>query len=70
MFFGELYANGVALGASLSDYMKLGKRDYNLGSGYSIKGGVGWIYNRRFALLLNLENYHIFTWKGYDPDLD
>ena len=70
MFFGELYANGVALGASLSDYMKLGKRDYNLGSGYSIKGGVGWICNRRFALLLNLENYHIFTWKGYDPDLD
>ena len=26
--------NGVALGASLSDYMKLGERDYNLGSGY------------------------------------
>ena len=19
---------------------------------------------------MNLENYHIFTWKGYDPDMD
>lgn len=70
LIYGELYTNGVALGASLSDYMKLGERDYNLGSGYSIKGGAGLIYNKQLALLLNLENYHIFTWKGYDPDLD
>ena len=70
LVYGELYTNGVALGASLSDYMKLGDRDYNLGSGYSIKGGAGLIYNKQLALLLNLENYHIFTWKGYDPDLD
>ncbi len=68
--YAELYANGVALGASLSDYMLLGERDYNLGSGYSTKAGAGIIYNRRLAFLLNMENYHIFTWKGYDPDID
>lgn len=68
--YAELYANGVALGASLSDYMKLGERDYNLGSGYSTKAGAGIIYNKRLAFLLNVENYHIFTWKGYKPDID
>ena len=68
--YAELYANGVALGASLSDYMLLGERDYNLGSGYSTKAGAGIIYNRRLAFLLNMENYHIFTWKGYDPEID
>ena len=70
LLYGELYTNGIALGASLSDYMLLGERDYNLGSGYSIKGGAGVVYDKSFAVLLNLENYHIFTWKGYDPDLD
>lgn len=68
--YAEFYLNGVALGASLSDYMLLGERDYNLGSGYSTKAGTGITYNRRLAFLLNLENYHIFTWKGYDPNMD
>lgn len=68
--FTEFYLNGVALGASLSDYFKLGDRDYNLGSGYSAKISTGLVYNKRLAFLLNLENYHIFTWKGYDPDTD
>lgn len=46
------------------------RRDYNLGSGYSTKAGAGIIYNKRLAFLLNMENYHIFTWKGYDPEID
>ncbi|RHJ83269.1 DUF3943 domain-containing protein [Parabacteroides sp. AM08-6] len=68
--YAEAYLNGVALGASLSDYMLLGERDYNLGSGYSSKASAGIVYNKRLAFLLNLENYHIFTWKGYNPDTD
>ena len=68
--FGELYVNGVALGASISDYMLLEERDYNLGSGYSVKAFSGLAYKKKWALLLNLENYHLFTWKGYDPDID
>ena len=27
-------------------------------------------YNRHWSFLLNMENYHIFTWKGYNPDID
>lgn len=68
--FGELYINGIALGASVSDYLQLEERDYNLGSGYSIKAYAGLSYKKRWNYQLNLENYHIFTWKGYDPGLD
>lgn len=68
--FSEFYLNGIALGASLSDYMKIGDRDYNLGSGYSAKATAGLIYDKRLVFLLNLENYHIFTWKGFDPNMD
>ena len=68
--YAEYYLTGVALGASVSDYMKLMERDYNLGSGYSVKYFSGLTYNKRLAFLVDLEHYHIFTWKGYDPDLD
>lgn len=68
--YGELYANAVGLGGSLTDYYRVGERDYNLGSGYSIKAFAGITYNRQWTFLLNLENYHIFTWKGYAPDTD
>ena len=68
--FGELFLNGVGLGASVSDYYKVGNRDYNMGSGYSVKMYSGVTYNKRWSFLLSSENYHIYTWKGYDPDLD
>lgn len=68
--YGEFYLNAVALGASISDYLQLEERDYNMGSGYSIKAYTGLTYKKHWNFLLNLENYHIFTWKGYDPDLD
>lgn len=68
--YGELYVNGVGLGASLSDYYKVGERDYNMGSGYSIKTFVGLVYNQRWSFYLNSENYRIYTWKGYSPDID
>ena len=42
------------------------KRDYNLGSGYSVKAFTGLAYDKRWAFLIDLENYHIFTWKGYE----
>ncbi|MEG1545414.1 MAG: DUF3943 domain-containing protein, partial [Tannerellaceae bacterium] len=37
----EFYINGIALGASASDYFKVGNRDYNMGSGYSVKSFTG-----------------------------
>lgn len=68
--YAELYTNGVALGAGPSDYFRLNNRDYNMGSGYSIKGFTGLTYNKRWSFVLNTENYHIYTWKGYDPNVD
>lgn len=68
--YAEYYVTGVALGASKSDYFMVDERDYNLGSGYSAKAFTGLLYKKQWGLMLNLENYHIFTWKGYDPDLD
>lgn len=68
--YSSFYINGIALGAGPSDYFRLNNRDYNMGSGYSVKGFSGLTYNKRWSFLLNLENYHIFTWKGYNPDVD
>lgn len=68
--YGQFYLNAVLLGASVSDYLQLEERDYNLGSGYSIKAYTGLTYKKNWNFLIGLENYHIFTWKGYDPDLD
>lgn len=68
--FADFYLNGIILGASLSDHFMLDERDYNLGSGYSTKGFFGLIYNKRWVFTLNSENYHIFTWKGYEPGID
>lgn len=64
----ELYLNGIALGASLTDYFHAGERDYNLGSGYSIKTYSGVIFKKRIELIISMENYHIYTWKGYGSD--
>lgn len=68
--YAEFYMNGIALGASASDHFKVNNRDYNMGSGYSVKSFVGLTYNKHWNFMLNLENYHIFTWKGYDPNMD
>lgn len=68
--YGELYTNAIGLGGSLTDYFRIGERDYNLGSGYSVKTFAGITYNKQWTFFINLENYHIFTWKGYAPDVD
>ena len=66
----HLYASAVLLGGSLTDYYQVIDRNYNMGSGYSLKrqtrldlGPVGY-----FTFLAS--NLRIFTWKGYsDEDL-
>lgn len=68
--FSDFYLNGIILGASASDHFKVDERDYNMGSGYSVKSYVGLIYNKHWFFQIGTENYHIFTWKGYDPDID
>ena len=66
---GELYANGVILGAVLSDYYKVGARDYNFGSGFNIKASISYNHNL-FDVSLAHAFYRLYTWKGYDQGTD
>lgn len=68
--YAEFYANAVFLGASTSDYFRVDNRDYNMGSGYSLKNAIGLTYHKKWSFILAGENYHLFTWKGYDPDIN
>jgi len=61
------FLNAVLLGGTLTDYYRLG-RNYNLGSGFSIKNYTS-IESRKYGSLdLNLFYYNLFTWKGYKSE--
>ena len=45
-------------------------RDYNMGSGYSIKTKTHMELRHFGRFILNAHYYRIYTWKGYDPDTD
>ena len=64
------FVSGIVLGGSLSDYFQFHDRDYNMGSGYSVRVNGLFSLHQKVGLYLAFENYHIFTWKGYDPDID
>lgn len=60
------HANAVILGSVLSDYYDVDDRNYNLASGFSVKGGVNVVFDRRrFSVSLSHEYYRLFTWEGY-----
>ncbi|MBD5248177.1 MAG: DUF3943 domain-containing protein [Barnesiella sp.] len=66
-----LHANGIGLGAILSDYYRVDQRNYNLAAGYSIKGGANLVLNHDFlSLAASYEYYRLFTWDGYPRDID
>ncbi|HNX89631.1 MAG TPA: DUF3943 domain-containing protein [Paludibacteraceae bacterium] len=60
----RLYANGIGLGASMSDYFNFDDKDYNTGSGFGFKFFYEFIPSRKLIFSLNAENYQIYTWKG------
>jgi len=60
------FISGILLGGSKSDYFHNLERDYNLGSGYSVKLHTNIAFGRTFGLRLLAERYQIFTWKGYE----
>lgn len=68
---GFVHANAVFLGSVLSDHYFLDDRNYNLASGYSVKGGAHFVFGRdRVSVSLSHELYHLFTWKGYPRGTD
>lgn len=68
---GYVHVNGLILAGVLTDFYRDYNRNYNWGSGFSIKAGLrfGFLDDR---LSLNIANqfYRVFTWSGYDRDYD
>lgn len=56
------HISGVLLGASQSDYYRVIDRDYNFGSGYSLKFYIQMQYDQ-IRLRSGLEHYQLFTWQ-------
>ena len=69
-FVMSAYLNGVVLGGSFTDYYRVDERDYNLGSGFSAKTS-GWLgFGTKAELTATIEKYRLYTWKGYDVEMD
>lgn len=64
----RIFLDGILLGGSLSDYLHIQERDYNMGSGFSAKSQTVIDFGRYGGFTLNADFYRIFTWKGYDAD--
>lgn len=58
------YVNGIILGGTITDHFRDNERDYNMGSGYSVKTYAGITLNKRWSIDLSGEHYHIYTWKS------
>jgi hypothetical protein len=69
-FFLSAHLNGILLGGSITDYYRVINRDYNLGSGFSSKLSAGLFLKNRAGLHVKFEDYRLFTWKGYSPDMN
>ena len=65
----RLFISGILLGGTKSDYFNVIERDYNMGSGFSIKSKTQIECGRFGRIMLNAKYFRIYTWKGYE-DID
>ena len=66
----RIFFNGILLGGTKSDYYSVIDRDYNMGSGFSVKTKTHLELRHFGRFVLNAHYYRIFTWKGYDKNTD
>ena len=66
----RIFLNGILLGGTKSDYYSVIDRDYNMGSGFSVKTKTHMELRHFGRFILNAHYYRIYTWKGYDQDTD
>lgn len=65
------HANAVVLGGILTDLYREYHRNYNWGSGLSMKLGAEWKgYKDRLAVSVAGRYYQLWTWMGYDENFD
>ena len=62
----RVFANFILLGGTKSDYYSFIDRDYNMGSGFSIKTKTHMELRHFGRFILDTHYYQIFTWKGYE----
>lgn len=66
----RIFLSGILLGGTKSDYFNVIERDYNMGSGFSIKSKTQLDFGRFGRFILNAKYFRLYTWKGYeDKDL-
>ena len=61
----RVFLSGILLGGTRSDYFNVIERDYNMGSGFSIKSKTQIDFGKFGRIVLNAKYFRIFTWKGY-----
>lgn len=62
----RVFLSGILLGGTKSDFFNVIERDYNMGSGYSIKTKNHIELHNFGRLVTNVNFFQIFTWKGYE----
>lgn len=68
---GYVHLNGVILAGVLTDFYRNYHRNYNWGSGFSVKAGINWaLSDDRISVRLANQYYRIYTWNGYDINYD
>ena len=65
-FEQRVFLDGILLGGSLTDYYNVIDRDYNMGSGYSVKAISFMEFGQVATFQIGADYYRIFTWKGYE----
>lgn len=62
----DVYINGILLGGTKSDYYNVIDRDYNMGSGYSLKTKTIMVFPKLGMFNFTTDYYRLYTWKGYE----
>ena len=62
----RFFVSGILLGGTKSDYFNVIERDYNMGSGFSIKSKTQLDFGRFGRVILNAKYFRLYTWKGYE----
>ena len=64
----RVFVSGILLGGTKSDYFNVIERNYNMGSGFSIKSKTQVDFGNLGRFVLNAKYFRIYTWKGYSQE--
>ena len=64
----RVFLSGILLGGTKSDYFNAIERDYNMGSGFSIKSKTQLDFGKFGRFILNAKYFRLYTWKGYEDE--